>query len=149
MSRLTKLFRAVSLETQQQDLAAARPLQDEQIERALAEAEQSGQFQRACDKYEALTDIAESLEGVVAAIEEYRDTGLTPDAAYYLNHVVDMQSRRAGLTQPATPSLEQYVGYRARTSTSIALEGVQLRLSEVRALRDQAAAERDALKPAA
>lgn len=130
MPRLSKVFRA-SFESQQQELPATPVVSDPVIDHAVDLAEQQSKFEKASDDFETLSDIAEALESIAVAMEGMRDTGLSPQAAFYMNLAVDGLSKRAGYEQPATLGLESFVGPLARVSTTISLEGVQERVKQV------------------
>lgn len=145
MSRLSTVFRA-SLEDQEISTPTTPVVSDPVIDQAVELAEQQAKFDKANDDFETLSNVAQTLESVATVMDECRDTGLTPQAAYYANLVVDGQSKRVGLQQPATPAQEAYVGFRARMSTTVALEGIRERLNEVREKLTRAQSRVDTLK---
>lgn len=130
MPRLSNVFRA-SLESQQDSAPTTPVVSDPVIDHAVDLAEQQAKFEKASDQFETLSDVAEALESIAVTMEGMRDTGLTPQAAHFMNLAVDNLSQRAGYSQPATLGLEAFVGQRARVSTTISLEGVTERIKEV------------------
>lgn len=113
-----------------EDMAVTDPeyAEAENVEGSMSEAaEAEAEVEETETAVDELQEAADGLESIALSLESALESGgLTPQSAEFLNHAVKSFTKRVGMTQEVTASLEAYGGATTRIqATRISLEGIK------------------------